>query len=409
MQRTVLTSILLGGLIACWPQVFASNDSIQLGPRPLYLVDQLPEGSLKTRLLACADRSFTKSDFSIGHRGAPLQFPEHTVESYVAAARMGAGIIECDVTFTKDKELVCRHSQCDLHTTTNVLAIPELATKCSVPFEPAVPENGQKAKAKCCASDFSLAELRRLKGKMDGANKKATTVKAYLGGTASWRTDLYADSVGTLMTHAESVDLFKRLDTKMTPELKAPEVDMPFRGLSQRDYAQRLIDEYKAAGVDANNVFVQSFNLDDILYWVENEPAFGRQAVYLDGRYKDKAFDSTDPSTWEPGMAELKARGVNYLAPPMWMLLGLEDGEIVPSVYAQEAKKVGLKLITWTLERSGPLGRGGGWYYRTVKDAIDDDGDMLRVLDVLASDVGIEAIFSDWPATTTYYANCTGR
>ena len=32
-----------------------------------------------------------KSDFSIGHRGAPLQFPEHTRESYVAAAQMGAG------------------------------------------------------------------------------------------------------------------------------------------------------------------------------------------------------------------------------------------------------------------------------------------------------------------------------
>jgi glycerophosphoryl diester phosphodiesterase len=50
-------------------------------------------------------------DFSIGHRGASLHFPEHTKEGYVAAADMGAGIIECDVTFTKDQELVCRHSQ----------------------------------------------------------------------------------------------------------------------------------------------------------------------------------------------------------------------------------------------------------------------------------------------------------
>jgi len=48
---------------------------------------------------------------------------------------MGAGILECDVTFTKDLELVCRHSQCDLHTTTNILTTP-LAAKCSVPFSP---------------------------------------------------------------------------------------------------------------------------------------------------------------------------------------------------------------------------------------------------------------------------------
>jgi glycerophosphoryl diester phosphodiesterase len=27
---------------------------------------------------------------------------------------------------------------------------------------------------------------------------------------------------------------------------------------------------------------------------------------------------------------------------------------------------------------------------------------------VLAKDVGIMGIFSDWPATVTYYANCMG-
>jgi glycerophosphoryl diester phosphodiesterase len=33
---------------------------------------------------------------------------------------------------------------------------------------------------------------------------------------------------------------------------------------------------------------------------------------------------------------------------------------------------------------------------------------MLKLLDVLAKDVGIKGIFSDWPATVTYYANCMG-
>jgi glycerophosphoryl diester phosphodiesterase len=31
---------------------------------------------------------------------------------------------------------------------------------------------------------------------------------------------------------------------------------------------------------------------------------------------------------------------------------------------------------------------------------------MYTVLDVLAKEVGIIGIFSDWPATTTFYANC---
>jgi glycerophosphoryl diester phosphodiesterase len=33
---------------------------------------------------------------------------------------------------------------------------------------------------------------------------------------------------------------------------------------------------------------------------------------------------------------------------------------------------------------------------------------MLVLLDVLARQVGIRGIFSDWPATVTYYANCMG-
>ncbi len=30
----------------------------------------------------------------------------------------------------------------------------------------------------------------------------------------------------------------------------------------------------------------------------------------------------------------------------------------------------------------------------------------MRVLDVLAKDIGILGIFSDWPATVSYYASC---
>ena len=244
---------------------------------------------------------------------------------------------------------------------------------------------------------------------MDAANPAAKTVAEYMNGTAAWRTDLYA-STGTLITHAESIALFKRLGTKFTPELKSPQVAMPYQGTySQQDYAQQLIDEYKAAGVDPADVLPQSFDLDDIRFWIANEPAFGRQAVYLDGRYRNEGFAHTDPSTWSPDMNALSADGVRIIAPPMWMLLDLDGaGRIVPSAYARAARDAGLEIITWTLERSGPLNGGGGWYYRSVKESIGGDGDMLRVLDILAQDVGIRAIFSDWPATTTYYANCMG-
>ena len=73
-----------------------------------------------------------------------------------------------------------------------------------------------------------------------------------------------------------------------------------------------------------------------------------------------------------------------------------------------EAKVASSCSTTWTLERSGFLETGGGWYYQTVQSAIDNDGDVMTMLDVLAQDVGVLGVFSDWPATTTYYANCMG-
>lgn len=213
------------------------------------------------------------------------------------------------------------------------------------------------------------------------------------------------------MTHAESIALFTKLGVKFTPELKAPSVLMPYDGdLTQEAYAQKLIDEYKAAGVDPKDVFPQSFNLADIRYWIANTPEFGKQAVYLDDRYETlEGFDPNKPETWTPDMKTLANEGVKIIAPPMWMLVTLNDmKEIVPSAYAKAAKEAGLDIITWTLERSGPLAEGGGWYYQSIKEAIDSDGDALKLLDVLAKDVGIRGIFSDWPATVTYYANCNG-
>lgn len=380
----------------------------QLGPRPFYLVDQMADGELKDALAACADGPFAPSTFSIGHRGAPLQFPEHTREGYLAAARMGAGILECDVTFTKDRQLVCRHSQCDLHTSTDILARPELAAKCSKPFMPADPATGKKAEAQCCTSDLTLAEFRTLRGKMDGANADATTVADYMKGTAGWRTDLYA-STGTLMTHAESIALFSDLGVQFTPELKAPSVAMPFDGdYTQDAYAQQLIDEYKAAGIDPADVFAQSFQLRDVLYWLKAEPAFGAQAVYLDDRDETlDGFDAMKPESWKPTMQELVDQGVEIIAPPLHVLVTLDgDGKIVPSAYAKAAKDAGLDIITWTLERSGTLADGGGYYFQSVKDAIKGSGDTYVLLDVLAQDVGVRGVFTDWAATVTYYANC---
>ena len=81
---------------------------------------KMSDSALKDKLMSCSIDAYQKSDFSIGHRGAPMQF-QSIPKNHIWQRQKGAGILECDVTFTKDKALVCRHSQCDLHQTTDVL------------------------------------------------------------------------------------------------------------------------------------------------------------------------------------------------------------------------------------------------------------------------------------------------
>jgi glycerophosphoryl diester phosphodiesterase len=386
---------------------------VQLGPRPFYLIDRLRPGPLREKLESCSEGPFRRSRFSIGHRGAPLQFPEHTRESYLAAARMGAGVIECDVAFTSDRELVCRHSQCDLATTTNILETP-LAERCSEGFNPAVfdaktQEWSQTASARCCTSDLTLAEFRQLEGRMDAANPYATTIADFLDATPRWRTDLYANG-GTLMSHLESLELFRSLGVAMTPELKSPEVEMPFEGdYEQRDYARQLLEAYRGAGIPPERAFFQSFQPEDIRYWLEIAPEYGARAILLVGE---------DPSAPTPPQAyfdALYSEGFRTIAPPISLLLQVdEQGDLRASEYAQRARASGLAIVAWSAERSGRIrdgrveGRERDFYLDPVLPALDDDGDLFRIIDALVHQVGIVRLFSDWPATSTYYANCFG-
>ncbi|HET6981582.1 MAG TPA: glycerophosphodiester phosphodiesterase family protein, partial [Myxococcaceae bacterium] len=378
--------------------------NVQVGVRPYYLVDKLADGPLKARLKQCRNIEFHKTAFSIGHRGgATLQFPEHTREDHLAGARMGAGTQECDVTFTRDGELVCRHDECDLHTTTNILVTP-LAGKCTQPFSPAefdaAGNRTKAASALCCTSDLTVSEFKSLKGKMDASNPSATTPEQFQGGTPNWRTDLFSTGAEVL-THKESIELIRSLGNQFTPEAKVfnpaakTKPEDVFGSNPRAKFTQKIIDEYKAAGVPAHEVWAQSFFREDVEYWIQHDPQFGKQAVYLDDRYDTGTpkLDPLNPSTWVPSFQELGSRGYRVIAPPIFVLLTTQNGKIVPSPYARAARAAGLEIITWTLERSGRIAEdvlvtkgtaSPEFYYQSVMGAIEDDGAILTVLDVLA-------------------------
>ncbi|OAL30081.1 hypothetical protein AYO20_08985 [Fonsecaea nubica] len=383
---------------------------VNLGPRPYYLVQNMTEGPLKQKLESCFNGPFEVTNWSIGHRGGgTLQFPEETVESTMAGARMGAGILECDVAFTSDLGLVCRHSICDLHTTTDILLRPDLAAKCTKPFTPA--NATADADALCCTSDITEAEFLSLCSKMDGFNASATTPEDYQHGTPSFRTDLY-NTCAQVLTLESWIDLVESLPghRMFTPELKTPpsQVPMPFHGYTQAQYARDMINTFIKKGIAPERVWPQSFTPADIYLWLNEFPEWGKQAVFLD-EDGDVASNFTTAVNRLPA---LKASGVRIISPPYNYLLNYtNDGAIVPSIYATTAMEAGLDIIAWSFERSGPLDKvraNEDYYWSSIAPIISYDGQAYEALDVLAREIGIKAIFSDWSATVTFYANCMG-
>ena len=316
---------------------------------------------------------------------------------------MGADFIECDVTFTKDRELVCRHDQCDLHTTTDVLLRPELAAKCTKDWAYPSPS------PRCCTSDFTLAEIKTLCAKMDASDSKATTREGYVsGGVATWRTTLYSRECPRVPTHKEYIQNIKKFGAKFVPELKTPSgVVMPYNSsgiiFSQTDYAQKLVNEYIEENIDPSIVYLQSFLWSDVIYWA-TKTGF-KNAVALEGNDDVYNWPRDQIKSW---FQAIKDAGVPVLSPPMPLLANRTSANatIEVSNYASVALEMGFKIITWSFERDGPLQTGGGYYNSGLYAT--RDGFSYEFLDFMVKKVNITGIFSDWPASVTFYANCMG-
>jgi glycerophosphoryl diester phosphodiesterase len=97
-----------------------------------------------------------QSPLVIGHRGASGYLPDHTLESYALAIKLGADYIEPDLVATKDGHLIARHEP-NITTTTDVASHPEFADRETTKVVDGVAETG------FFASDFTLAEIKTLR------------------------------------------------------------------------------------------------------------------------------------------------------------------------------------------------------------------------------------------------------
>jgi len=111
-----------------------------------------------------ADRNGKRDEFPrplvIGHRGAHGYLPAHTLEGYALAIELGADFIEPDLVSTKDGHLIARHEP-NMIATTDVASRPEFASRRRTAIIDGAADTG------FFASDFTLAEIKRLRAVQD--------------------------------------------------------------------------------------------------------------------------------------------------------------------------------------------------------------------------------------------------
>jgi glycerophosphoryl diester phosphodiesterase len=122
------------------------------------LVASVPLSAAHAAAVGTPARNQVDTPIVIGHRGAPGYRPEHTLEGYRLAIRMGADYIEPDLVSTKDGVLVARHEN-DITGTTDVAEHPEFAARRTTKTIDGNQVTGW------FTEDFTLAELRTLRAK----------------------------------------------------------------------------------------------------------------------------------------------------------------------------------------------------------------------------------------------------
>ena len=188
----------------------------------------------------------------IGHRGASGFVPEHTLQSYKLAIKLGADYVEPDLVMTKDHVLIARHEpilgDSDPGTTgdsTDVGEHPEFASRETTRTLDGIPTKG------FWAQDFTLAEIKTL-----GARQTRGGRPTEFNGKFK---------VPTLQ---EIINLVKRRSHKLGRRIGIyPETKHPtFHDSQGLSLEEPLVQTLKKNGLNSRNspVFIQSFEQSNL-------------------------------------------------------------------------------------------------------------------------------------------------
>jgi glycerophosphoryl diester phosphodiesterase len=332
------------------------------------------------------------SPLVIGHRGAAGYLPDHTLEGYRLAIKLGADYIEPDLVSTKDGVLIARHEP-NIAATTNVADHEEFADR-----EKTISIDGGPEETGWFAWDFTLAEIKTLRAKQPRELRPTEF-----------------DGKFAIPTFQEVINLVKRESRRrgrkigIYPETKHP-TEHQLRHLALEG---PLVKALKKNGLNNRNsrVFIQSFEQSNLkqlntmtpVRLVQLVDANDTDPITGNPTYAapfDRPYDwtvSNNPAleartfgffATDEGLAEIKtyADGIGpwkvYIVP----ITGGPQGGAVkdPTDLIQRAHAHGLLIHTWTFrDDEFPSGYLGGPVEELLK----------------FYKLGIDGVFADFPDT----------
>jgi len=325
-----------------------------------------------------ADRTGTTAPLVIAHRGASGYRPEHTLEAYRVAVRMGADYIEPDLVSTKDGVLVARHEN-EIGGTTDVADHPEFAERRTTKTIDGHAVTGW------FTEDFTLAELKTLRAK-----ERLPQVRP--GNTRY-------DGRFEVPTLEEVIRLVKRESGRcgrrigIAPETKHPTY-FDSIGLSLEE---PLVRTLRRNGLDrpGARVVIQSFETGNLreLDGLTRVPL----AQLVDGSGAPYDLEAAGDSTTYAdlvtpvGLADV-ASYADWVAPTKDLVLPRDGSGAIgaPSSLVDDAHAAGLRVVTWTLRRENQFLPSNLRVGADPNAPGDLAGETTAFLDA-----GVDALFSD--------------
>jgi glycerophosphoryl diester phosphodiesterase len=326
-----------------------------------------------------------KHPLVIGHRGAPGYLPDHTLQGYALAIKLGADYVEPDLVATKDGVLIARHEP-NITATTDVADHPEFADR----FDPSRFVDGVEESG-WFASDFTLREIKTLGAKQPFPERP----QRYNG----------KFEIPTLQ---EVIDLVKRKSRSshrkigIYPETKHPTYHQTL--VPALPLEQRLVDVLARNGLNRADspVFIQSFEQANLKQLNTMTPVRLVQLVdafdtneFGDPIYfppNDRPFDWTVSGRSDlyshfatnAGLAEIKTYA-DGIGPWKVYIVGTYQGNIIKRTdLIDRAHAHGLLIHTWTFRSES---------FRLANQYNGDPANEYKDF----YEMGIDGVFSDFP------------